>query len=203
MTRQNDNHSPGPWPALLRLVPSRRLRGWNKSHTVYVRIRSVHVYTSSPSQVSDSQRQFNIHNYESVYDKTNKMTCAQRILGSTWASAQSDESFRCPRKESFGPWLCQGWFESSLGAQVILLVLSCGGSYMSHVRTKPAFGVCDQLRHKPACSATETGLGLEISAIASRSIVLSRQKQQKRWSYCADAHADQVFEISTSPIARH
>ena len=41
---------------------------------------------------------------------------------------------------------------------------------MSHVTTKPAFGVCDQLRHKPACSATDTGLGLEISAVASRSI---------------------------------
>ena len=33
---------------------------------------------------------------------------------------------------------------------------------MSHVTTKPAFGVCDQLRLKPACSAAETSLGLEI-----------------------------------------
>ena len=46
---------------------------------------------------------------------------------------------------------------------------------MSHVTTKPAFGVCDQLRHKPACSATDTGLGLEISAIASRSIYCTIQ----------------------------
>ena len=42
---------------------------------------------------------------------------------------------------------------------------------MSHVTTKSAFGVCDVLRLKPACSATETSLGLEISAIASRGIV--------------------------------
>ena len=65
---------------------------------------------------------------------------------------------------------CPGWSESSLGAQVILFVLSCGGS-------KPAFGICDQLRLKPACSATETSLGLEISAI--RGIVLSRQRTTK------------------------
>ena len=44
---------------------------------------------------------------------------------------------------------------------------------MSHVTTKPAFGVCDQLRLKPACSATETSLDLEISVLASRGIVLS------------------------------
>ena len=76
---------------------------------------------------------------------------------------------------------------------------------MSHVTTKPIFGVCDQLRLKPACSATETSLGLEISAIASTGIVLFKitKEQQKRLSYCADAHADPVFEISTGPITRH
>ena len=44
--------------------------------------------------------------------------CAQRRLRSAWASAQSDQSLRCP-----------GWSESSLGAKVIMLVLSWGGSY--------------------------------------------------------------------------
>ena len=44
----------------------------------------------------------------------------------------------------------------------------------SHV-TRPVFGVCNQLRLKPACSATDTSWGLEISAIASRGIILSRQ----------------------------
>ena len=141
-----------------------------------------------------------------MHDKTNKMMCAQWILRSTWASAQSDQSFRYPCEESFGPWLpfertaktliilgwCPGWSESSLGAQVILLDFSCIGSYMSHVTTKPAFGVCDQLRLKPACSVTETTLGLEI-------LYYPDSKQQKRLSYCADVHADPVFEISSSP----
>ena len=66
--------------------------------------------------------------------------CAQQRLRSVWASAQSDQSFCCPHKESLGPQLpiehtsktlirlgCPGWSESSLGAQVILLFLSCGG----------------------------------------------------------------------------
>ena len=31
--------------------------------------------------------------------------CAQRGLRSAWASAQSDQSLRCPHEESLGPWL--------------------------------------------------------------------------------------------------
>ena len=60
---------------------------------------------------------------------------------------------------------CPGWSESSFGAKVILLVLSQGGSfrmlftynamYLSLVTRKPAFRVCDQVRHKPACTAPE------------------------------------------------
>ena len=71
--------------------------------------------------------------------------CAQRRLGSAWASTQSDQSFHCPHKESLTPQLpiertvktlirlggCPGWSESSLGAKVILLVLSWGGSCIS------------------------------------------------------------------------
>ena len=70
--------------------------------------------------------------------------CAQRRLRSAWASAQSDQSLRCPPEETLCPTLpterttktlirlggCPGWSESSLGEHVILLVLSCGGSYM-------------------------------------------------------------------------
>ena len=80
--------------------------------------------------------------------------CTQWRLRSAWASAQSDQSLRCPHKETLGLWLflertaktlirlggspgwsesslggSPGWSESSLGAKVILLVLSCGGSY--------------------------------------------------------------------------
>ena len=31
--------------------------------------------------------------------------CAQRRLRSAWASAQSDQNFRCPHEESLGPYL--------------------------------------------------------------------------------------------------
>ena len=50
---------------------------------------------------------------------------------------------------------------------------------MSHVTRKPVFGVCEQLILKPACSATETSLGLEIYAIANRGIIRSRQRTIK------------------------
>ena len=36
---------------------------------------------------------------------------------------------------------------------------------MSHVTRKPVFGVCDQVRLKPACSATEASWRLEIVAM--------------------------------------
>ena len=56
---------------------------------------------------------------------------------------QSDQSLRCPHEEALGPKLpiertaktlirlggCPGWSESSLGAHVILFVLSCCGSF--------------------------------------------------------------------------
>ena len=86
--------------------------------------------------------------YEPPHDKTNKMTCAQRRFRSAWASAHlaslppSLISLRCLHEEALGHWLpiirtaktlirlggCPGWSESLLGAQVVLLVLSCGGS---------------------------------------------------------------------------
>ena len=63
---------------------------------------------------------------------------------------------------------------------------------MSHVTRKPVFGVCDQVRLKPACSAAETSKRLEISAIASRGIIISRQRKQRR---CSDAQADLRFVV--------
>ena len=74
--------------------------------------------------------------------KPTKWLCAQRRLRSAWASAQSDQSLRCPHEESLVPYLpiertaktlirlgrWPGWSKSSLGAHVILLVLSWGGS---------------------------------------------------------------------------
>ena len=81
--------------------------------------------------------------FEPQHDKTNKMTCAQQRLRSAWASIQSDQRLRCPPGEGLDPSLptertaktlirlggCPGWSESSLGAQVILLVLSCCCSF--------------------------------------------------------------------------
>ena len=68
--------------------------------------------------------------------KPTKWLCAQRRLRTAWASAQSDQGFRCLHEETLGPQLsteriaktlnslggCPGWSESSLGARVILLV---------------------------------------------------------------------------------
>ena len=55
---------------------------------------------------------------------------------------------------------------------------------MSLVTRKPVFGVCDQLRLKPACSATETSQRLEISNIETRG------EKQRHWSDCMDVQAD-------------
>ena len=45
--------------------------------------------------------------------------------------------------------------------------------HMSLVVRKPVFGVFDQVRHKPGCTATEDGKRLEISDLGNRGIVLS------------------------------
>ena len=76
-----------------------------------------------------------------MINQTNHL-CAQRRLSSAWKFAQSDQSLRCPHEGSLGPIYplsakrrlirlggCPGWSKSLLGATVILLVLSCGGSY--------------------------------------------------------------------------
>ena len=72
--------------------------------------------------------------------KPTKWLCAQRRLRSAWASAQSDQSLRCPHKEALGPYT--HWAHSEdlirLGGwpilvftwrTLIMLVLSCRGSY--------------------------------------------------------------------------
>ena len=47
------------------------------------------------------------------------------------------------------------------------------------VMRKPVFRVFDQLRLKPTCPAAKTSLRLEILAIASRGIILSRLQTTK------------------------
>ena len=51
--------------------------------------------------------------------------------------------------------------------------------HLSLVTRKPVFGVCDQLRHKPACTSTETRWRLEILNLERRGIILSRQRTTK------------------------
>ena len=67
------------------------------------------------------------------------------VRRSSWAFAQSDQSLRCPHEEKLGPrqpngrtvktlinlGIRPGWSESSLGAHVILLVLSWCGSIIN------------------------------------------------------------------------
>ena len=70
--------------------------------------------------------------------------CAQRRLRSAWASAKSDQGLRCPHEECLLGSLVTHWAHSEdsdqtgrmprliwvfAGRTVILLVLSCGGSY--------------------------------------------------------------------------
>ena len=43
--------------------------------------------------------------FEPANDKTNKMACAPSEDRSAWASAQSDQSLRCPHVETLGPKL--------------------------------------------------------------------------------------------------
>ena len=65
------------------------------------------------------------HNQNTSRDMTKptKWMCAQRRLRSAWASAQSDQSLRCPHEALSAQRRlirlagCPGWSESSLGAQ--------------------------------------------------------------------------------------
>ena len=129
------------------------LRGWNKSQTIYGRIRvSTHVYTVLPIQVSDCQRQFIIHYYEPVHDKTSKLMCTQRRLRSAWASAQSDQSLLTAwRKIGSITTLWAHREDSDQTGRMPRLIwifagctghfvgLSCSGPYKSHVTSKPVF----------------------------------------------------------------
>ena len=115
-----------------------------------------------------------------------KWLCVQRRLRSAWASAQFDQRLRCLHEEALGPPLpsertaktlirlggCPDWSEPSLDANsfdwfchVVAQLSSTqnGEQYkhqgihqMSLVTRKPVFGVFDQVRLNPVCSATET-----------------------------------------------
>ena len=106
-----------------------------------------------------------------------------------------------PRKRSTNILIRLDGSESSLSAQVILMVLLCAGSYkligkdhhqtdnrdnppllcgdMSLIRRKPVFGGFDHVRLKPVCSATGSSLWLVILDIETRGIILSRKQTTK------------------------
>ena len=109
------------------------------SYTCYVRRSNwnKHICTKITGQkINRGQKRHNHINVctEHVSHDTTKPTkwlCARRRFRSAWASAQFDQSLRCPHEESLGPSLpikrtakilirlgeCPGWSKSSLGAQ--------------------------------------------------------------------------------------
>ena len=74
---------------------------------------------------------FQYENWAAAWQNQQNDLCAQRRLRSAWASAQSDQSQRCPPEAKLGPKLptertaktlirlggCPGWSESSLGTK--------------------------------------------------------------------------------------
>ena len=118
---------------------------------------------------------------------------AWRKLGSLatyWVDVQADLSLRWAHMPFC--WFCHEMAQIFNGNY-------CTGTHhsdMSHVTRKPVFGVFNQVRLKPACSATEASLRLDSSDIESRSIILSRQRTTKvliRLRECADWSAPLLF----------
>ena len=66
-----------------------------------------------------------------------------------------------------------GTFTSTFATHECYLPVLGVHVYMSLVLRKPVFGVSDQVRHKPGCTALEDGWRLEIPDLESRGIVLS------------------------------
>ena len=64
--------------------------------------------------------------------------------------------------------------------------------HMSLVARKPVFGICDQVRLKPSCSATQTKLEAWNLGYYKQAEVLyyPGSEQQRHWSDCADAQAN-------------
>ena len=63
---------------------------------------------------------------------------------------------------------------------------------------RSVFGVCDQVRHKLACAATETSTSLEISYIATTGIILSKERTTKE----GDDQTAQMRSLICTFVAR-
>ena len=69
---------------------------------------------------------------------------------------------------------------------------------MSCILRKPVFGVSDQIRHKPDCTAAEDSQRLEILDLGSRGIVLSIKRKRRRWAVTAQLICAFVFAYAKS-----
>ena len=81
---------------------------------------------------------------------------------------------------------------------------------MSHVTRKPVFGMCDRVRLKPACSATESSESFEILDIASIAIMQRTIKALIRLRGCVGwsapllfAHGINRFSHDVAPLPLH
>ena len=75
-----------------------------------------------------------------------------------------------------------------------------------HVMTKPAFGIFDRVRLKPACSITEVSQSHEIAHIETKAIVLFRQRTTKaliRLRSCAGWSAPLLFSYGISRFSHN
>ena len=84
----------------------------------------------------------------------------------------------------------------SVSTLLAILSASFGHITLWAMTRKPVFEVCDQVRLKPVCSATETSYSLEILNLQRRGIILSRQRTTKvliRLRGCADWSAPLLF----------
>ena len=62
---------------------------------------------------------------------------------------------------------------------------------------KPVFGVCNQLRLKPGCAATETSLSLNIAHKETRDTILSKQQTTKALIRLRQLFREQLDYIRT------
>ena len=98
----------------------------------------------------------------------------------------------------FFVWIC-GFYCGAFHLVLSRSLFSCFFSHFYHwatTRQNVSSGVSDQARHKSACAATEASKSLEISAIESRDIILSKQRTTKvliRLRRCAGWSAPLVF----------
>ena len=82
-----------------------------------------------------------------------------RCVMKLWNTSLTEN--RSPQMSSLN-WKCQFWKKRNI----------------TNVTGKSVFGVCDQVKLKPACSETQASWSLEIS-ITSRGIILSKQRTTK------------------------